>query len=105
MNIDSSITLATPKFSRWIKYHTTHNKFGDSNTVQANFAFISGPKNREADDEEVECFPYGAAIPKCRTRKVGIDRRQTALAMSSKLLLSEASNIAADLRYGRACSF
>ena len=59
--------------------------------VQANFALISGPKDQEAaeDEEGLECFPYGATMPKCKKRNVGIESSVTIFAMSSKRLISE----------------
>lgn len=60
--------------------------------AQANFALISGPKDQEAaedEDEGLECFPYGATMPKCKRRNVGIEISVTILAMSSKRLISE----------------
>lgn len=93
MNMDSSAAFAMPNISssRWRKDHATQNKFGDSNNNQANFALISGPKDQEAaeDEEGLECFPYGATMPKCKKRNVGIESSVTILAMSSKRLISE----------------
>lgn len=93
MNMDSKAALPMPNISssRWRKDHATQNKFGDSNMVQANFALISGPKDQEAaeDEEGLECFPYGATMPKCKKRNVGIESSVTILAMSSKRLISE----------------
>lgn len=92
MNMDSSAAFAMPNISssRWRKDHTTQNKFGDSNMVQANFALITGPKEQEA--AELECFPYGATMPKCKKTNVGIESNVTILAMSSKRLISEDIN-------------
>ena len=91
----SNAALATPKlsFSRWNKDQRTQTKLGDSNITQANLALINGPKYRDAEPERVECFPYGATIPNCKTRKVGIDRSDTALAMPSNALSSDESNM------------
>ena len=94
MNMDSKAALPMPNISssRWRKDHATQNKFGDSNMVQANFALISGPKDQEAAEDEEglpECFPYGATMPKCKKRNVGIESSVTILAMSSKRLISE----------------